>query len=191
LLINDPLLVERAEIIREKGTNRSNFFRGQVDKYTWVDIGSSYLPGEITAAFLWSQMQEADLINIKRLDIWNRYHEAFAVIERTGRITRPFIPESCNHNAHMYYLILANHEERSLFIEEMKSRGINCVSHYEPLHSSPLGISYQKKSTQLNVTSNLSSRIVRLPFWINLHGDLQEAVINAVKNFFDISKAHN
>lgn len=115
LLINDPRLVDRAEVIREKGTNRSRFFRGEVDKYTWEDIGSSYLPGEITAAFLWAQMQEADAITAQRVDIWNRYHEAFENLEKSGRLRRPVIPVDCNHNAHMYYLLLRDLKERTDF----------------------------------------------------------------------------
>ena len=122
LLINDPALIERAEIVREKGTNRSNFFRGQVDKYTWVDIGSSYLPGEIIAAFLWAQMQEADVITNRRLAIWNNYHNMFEALEQAGRILRPVIPVGCEHNAHMYYLLLSNLEERTVFITAMKKK---------------------------------------------------------------------
>ena len=137
LLINDPALVERAEVVREKGTNRSKFFRGQVDKYTWVDIGSSYLPGEIIAAFLWAQMQEADAITTQRLAIWNSYHAGFSAIEQAGRVRRPIVPTGCEHNAHMYYLLMRDLADRTAFIQAMKQLEINCVFHYVPLHTAP------------------------------------------------------
>jgi dTDP-4-amino-4,6-dideoxygalactose transaminase len=129
----------RAEIIREKGTNRSQFFRGQVDKYTWVDIGSSFLPGEMVAAFLSAQLEEAESITASRIALWNRYHAAFEELESEGRLRRPVISEGCTHNAHMYYLLLENLEERTAFIAHMKARKILCVFHYVPLHSSPRG----------------------------------------------------
>ncbi|MCS5706443.1 dTDP-4-amino-4,6-dideoxygalactose transaminase [Synechococcus sp. FGCU-3] len=176
LLVNNPAFAERAEIIREKGTNRSQFFRGQVDKYTWVDIGSSYLPGELIAAFLWAQMEEAEAITAKRLEIWNNYHEAFQELEEAGRLRRPVIPADCDHNAHMYYLLLADTDERSGFISGMNMKDINCVFHYVPLHSALCAQPFGKPMpSELPLTTDFSSRLVRLPLWIGL--DLQ-AVCN-------------
>jgi dTDP-4-amino-4,6-dideoxygalactose transaminase len=182
LLINDPALAERAEIIREKGTNRSQFFRGQVDKYTWVDIGSSYLPGEIIAAFLWAQMEEADTITARRLAIWNRYHIAFEPLERAGRVRRPIVPDVCGHNAHLYYLLLRDLADRTDFIESMMQAGINCVFHYVPLHSAPFGAIVGRSQGTLNNTADLAERVVRLPLWLGLE-EHQEYVIEAVMRF--------
>ena len=174
LLINNPAFANRAEIIREKGTNRSQFFRGQVDKYTWVDIGSSYLPGELIAAFLWAQMEEADSITAKRLEIWNRYHQAFEALEASGRLRRPVIPDNSRHNAHMYYLLLRDLEDRSIFIDRMKESGINCVFHYIPLHSSPMGLKISRLSDNCKITDIFSERLVRLPLWIGLDSQVEE-----------------
>ena len=176
LLINAPTLVERAEIVREKGTNRNKFFRGQVDKYTWVDIGSSYLPGEITAAFLWAQMQGAEFITSKRLSIWQNYHAAFEELELTGRLTRPNIPLGCEHNAHMYYLLLSDMEDRSAFIHAMKQCDINCVFHYVPLHSSPRGLVSGRAIGKLPVTADSADRLVRLPLWVGMENNLDYVV---------------
>ncbi len=184
LLVNDPALAERAEIVREKGTNRSQFFRGQVDKYTWVDIGSSYLPGEIIAAFLWAQMEEADNITARRLAIWSRYHAAFEEHERAGRLRRPAIPEGCGHNAHLYYLLLRDLEERTAFIETMRRADVNCVFHYVPLHSAPRGLAVGRAAGGLPVTSDLADRLVRLPLWLGLE-EQQERVIEAVRRTCD------
>ena len=178
LLINNPKFIERAEIIREKGTNRSRFFRGEVDKYTWVDIGSSYLPGEIIAAFLWAQLEQADQITERRRALWNRYHEAFADLERAGLIRRPFIPRDCSHNAHMYYVILNGAIERSSFINMLKERGVHSVFHYIPLHSAPASIDLAKSHGSMNVTDELSERLVRLPLWIGVDS---ETVITEVR----------
>lgn len=177
LLINDPALAERAEIIREKGTNRSKFFRGQVDKYTWVDLGSSYLPGEIIAAFLWAQMEEAEAITARRLALWERYHAAFEPLERAGRLRRPLIPDGCHHNAHMYYLLLRDLDDRSRFIDAMKARGVNCVFHYVPLHDSPYGREVGRMHGDLAVTADLADRLVRLPLWLGLE-EQQERVLD-------------
>jgi len=176
LLINDPRFIERAEIIREKGTNRSQFFRGQVDKYTWVDIGSSYLPGEILAAFLWAQMEEADTITRRRLEIWGTYHQWFASSEQSGRIRRPFVPEDRAHNAHMYYVLLRDLEARTKFINRLKQRGISTVFHYVPLHSSPMGQRYGRAAGDMTNTSALSERLVRLPLWLGLEECLPEVI---------------
>ena len=183
LLINAPEFVDRAEIIREKGTNRSRFFRGQVDKYTWVDIGSSYLPGEVISAFLWGQMQDAEGITERRRDIWQRYHNGFERLEKNESLRRPIIPEGCEHNGHMYYLILRDADERSRFIDFMKQRGILCVFHYVPLHSSPFGKSCGQIAGDCVRTDDLSSRLVRLPFWVGVE-DVQDRIIDAVADFF-------
>jgi dTDP-4-amino-4,6-dideoxygalactose transaminase len=182
LLINDPALVERAEIIREKGTNRSKFFRGQVDKYTWVDIGSSYLPGEIIAAFLWAQMEEADSISARRLSIWERYHSALAPLENDELLRRPIIAEGCVHNAHMYYLLLRNLQDRTAFIDSMKQADISCVFHYVPLHSAPNGRLVGRGNGALHVTTDAADRLVRLPLWLGLE-DHQRHVISTISNY--------
>lgn len=185
LLINDFALTERAEIIREKGTNRSLFFRGQVDKYTWMDIGSSYLPGEIIAAFLWAQMQEAEDITVRRMVTWERYHTTFAVLESVGRLRRPIIPVDCQHNAHMYYLLLRDIDDRTAFIEAMKQHDINCVFHYVPLHTAQQGLLSGRTMGSLLVTCNLADRLVRLPLWVGL-GDAQEVVVDIALNYLSI-----
>jgi dTDP-4-amino-4,6-dideoxygalactose transaminase len=168
LLINDSRFVQRAEMIREKGTNRSQFFRGQVDKYTWVDIGSSFLPSDIVAAFLWAQMEEADNITSQRLALWNCYHDGFAALEQMGRVRRPVVPKDCEHNAHMYYLLLRDLSDRTEFIQAMKQQGINCVFHYVPLHNSPQGLACARSFGELPVTSDHADRLVRLPLWVGL-----------------------
>jgi dTDP-4-amino-4,6-dideoxygalactose transaminase len=168
LLVNDPELVERAETIREKGTNRSQFFRGQVDKYTWTDVGSSYLPSELIAAFLWAQMEEATQITGKRLDLWERYHAALVDLERDGEVRRPIVPGHCLHNAHMYYLLMPDLNSRSKLIEKLKSVDIHLVFHYIPLHSAPAGRRYARTHGELRVTDGVSERLVRLPLWIGL-----------------------
>ena len=177
LLVNDKALVERAEIIREKGTNRSKFFRGQVDKYTWVEMGSSYLPSEVLAAFLAAQLEHADDITQRRLAIWDAYHAAFAESESQGRLRRPVIPAHCRHNAHMYYLLLPNLAARTDFIGRMKQAGIGAVFHYIPLHSSPAGKKFGRAAARLPVTDDVSDRLVRLPLWVGLE-DRQHEVIN-------------
>lgn len=179
LLINDPKFIERAEIIREKGTNRSQFFRGQVDKYTWADCGSSYLPGELISAFLWAQMEEADEITQHRLGIWNRYHEAFADLEAKGKLRRPVISADTAHNAHMYYLLMPDLEKRTQLITELKSKDVQAVFHYVPLHSSPFGLSASRSHGRLDCTDQLSDRLVRLPLWVGVE-TFQNKVIEAV-----------
>ena len=182
LLINDVRYVERAEIIREKGTNRSQFFRGQVDKYRWVDIGSSYLPGELTAAFLSAQLECAEEITQKRLNIWNKYHEIFQDLENTEKVRRPIIPEECEHNRHIYYLLLNKRYNRDSVLQKMKEQGVNAVFHYQPLHSSPAGKKYGKYSSPLPVTDDISERIIRLPLWIgfNQHERVFKALIKSL-----------
>ena len=172
LLVNSAHFSERAEMIREKGTNRNQFFRGLVDKYTWVEIGSSYLPSELIAAFLWAQMEEADAITQRRLNIWNTYHQWFASLEDQGKIRRPVIPTDCKHNAHMYYLLLPDLEQRTAFIEALKLQGIGAVFHYIPLHDSPMGKKHGRTSGDLKNTQELSERLVRLPLWLGIEEDL-------------------
>ena len=180
LLINDPRFVERAEMIREKGTNRSQFFRGQVDKYTWVDIGSSYLPGEIVAAFLWAQMEEADAITKRRLDIWANYHQWFANLENAGKVRRPIVPRECVHNAHMYYLLLPSLDQRTALIESLKSKGIYPVFHYIPLHSSPRGQKVGRAVGDMTNTNNTGDRLLRLPLWLGLEEQLAGVISEVV-----------
>ncbi|MBQ4133076.1 MAG: dTDP-4-amino-4,6-dideoxygalactose transaminase, partial [Desulfovibrionaceae bacterium] len=142
LLVNNPELVERAEIVRDTGTNRKSFYRGETDRYTWVDIGSSYLPGELVAAFLWAQLEEAHKITENRLRSWNYYHKALEGLEEAGLVRRPIIPEGCSHNAHMYYLLLAPSFERQKVLAELKELGVGAIFHYVPLHSAPAGVKY-------------------------------------------------
>jgi dTDP-4-amino-4,6-dideoxygalactose transaminase len=179
LLINAEAYRDRAEIIWEKGTNRANFFRGQVDKYTWVDIGSSYLPSEIIAAFLYAQLEEIETISRKRLDIWNKYHAAFEAWETQGIIRRPVIPAHCKHNAHLYYLLLPDINARTAFISKLRDAGIHAIFHYIPLHSSPAGLKYGRSSGDLAVTDRVSDRLVRLPLWINMTDSDINQVIDA------------
>ena len=179
LLVNNPRLAERAEVIREKGTNRSQFFRGQVDKYTWVDVGSSYLPGEIIAAFLWAQMEEVDAITRKRLAIWGTYHQWFAEAERAGKLRRPIIPTHCVHNAHMYYILLPDLNARSTIIDKLKKLQVQSVFHYVPLHSAPAGLKYARSVGKMQVTDSVAERLLRLPMWVGVE-EQQTAVIQAV-----------
>ena len=179
LLINDPAFAERGEIVREKGTNRSQFFRGQVDKYTWVDVGSSYLPGEILAAFLWAQIEEAEPITQRRLAIWKEYHQWLENLEDAGRLRRPVIPRECVHNAHMYYILLPDADTRTRLIADLKGHGINSVFHYIPLHSAPAGRRFARAAGALPVTDDLSERLLRLPLWLGLE-EHQVRVIQAI-----------
>jgi dTDP-4-amino-4,6-dideoxygalactose transaminase len=172
LLINDGAFSSRAEIIREKGTNRSQFFRGQVDKYTWVDIGSSYLPSELIAAFLWAQMEEAESLTRRRLSAWNRYHELLQPLEAEGLLRRPIIPTHCEHNAHMYYILLNSLERRTEVIRQFREAGIIAVFHYVPLHSAPAGLRHGRVSGSLAHTDDLADRLLRLPLWIGVEADV-------------------
>ncbi|MGQ4582575.1 dTDP-4-amino-4,6-dideoxygalactose transaminase [Lysobacter sp. F60174L2] len=168
LLINDARYIERAEIIREKGTDRSRFFRGQVDKYTWIDVGSSYLPGEVVAAFLFAQLEEAESITQQRLKIWDTYHCWAERLEVDDRLRRPVVPAECQHNAHMYYLLLPSLAHREHFIASLKSQEVGAVFHYVPLHSTPQGRRSGRVSGQMDVTDSCSERLVRLPMWIGI-----------------------
>jgi len=179
LLINDPGLIQRAEIIREKGTNRSQFFRGQIDKYTWVDIGSSYVPGEIAAAFLLAQLEHGPELTADRLALWATYHRAFEDLERAGAVRRPIVPNECGHNAHMYYLLLSDLAVRTRFIDAMNRAGVNTVFHYVPLHSSPAGRKYGRTHGSLSVTETQSERLVRMPMWVGLESNVGYAIEEA------------
>ncbi len=180
LMINLPELSGRAEIIREKGTNRSQFLGGQVDKYTWVDQGSSYLPSELIAAFLWAQMEDAKSITQRRMDIWDTYHAAFEGLENEGLMRRPVVPDECQHNAHMYYILLPDNINRSEFIHALRADGVGTVFHYVPLHSSPMGLKVGRAHGALKNTDRLSERLVRLPLWLGLE-DYQHDVIKKVE----------
>lgn len=181
LLINNTKYSERAEIIREKGTNRSQYFRGQVDKYSWVDIGSSYLPGEIIAAFLWAQLQESRIITDMRLNIWSKYSSILAELKGKNRIVVPTIPDSCEHNGHMYYLLLNDLADRTIFIQKMKDAGVQCVFHYIPLHNSVAGKKYSRAIGNMEVTNDISDRLVRLPLWVGLMDEGRDIIIrNAI-----------
>jgi dTDP-4-amino-4,6-dideoxygalactose transaminase len=176
LLVNDSRFAERAEIIREKGTNRSQFFRGQVDKYTWVDIGSSYLPSELIAAFLSAQMEEADAITRRRLEIWTTYHESLGDLEARGAVRRPVLPPYCTHNAHMYYLLLPTLEKRTAFIGGLREAGIQAVFHYVPLHAAPMGMRFGRAHGELRHTLDAGDRLARLPLWLGLEPQLAEVI---------------
>jgi dTDP-4-amino-4,6-dideoxygalactose transaminase len=180
LLVNAERYMERAEIIREKGTNRSKFFRGQVDKYTWVDIGSSYLPSEIIAAFLAAQLEDADAITRRRLSVWGRYHAWAEPLERQGLLRRPIVPAHCVHNAHMYYILLPTLDARTRFIGKLREHGVSAVFHYIPLHSSPAGQRFGRASGNLATTVDTADRLVRLPLWAELdeHMDTVLAAAN-------------
>lgn len=179
LLVNDASQVERAEIIREKGTNRSRFFRGQVDKYTWVDAGSSYLPGEIVAAFLAAQLEEAQSITSRRLALWDQYDAWATPLERQGLLRRPTVPGECIHNAHMYYILLPDLASRTRFIEGLKQRDVGAVFHYIPLHTSPAGRRFGRSAPSLPVTDTTSARLVRLPLWIGLEEHMESVLAAA------------
>jgi dTDP-4-amino-4,6-dideoxygalactose transaminase len=181
LLINNPDLAARAEVIREKGTNRSQFFRGQVDKYTWQDIGSSYLPGELVAAFLWAQLEEADKITLSRLDSWQYYHDNLKSLEQSGVIQRPTIPDNIEYNAHMYYVLLSSGIDRKQVLDKLRDNGIAAVFHYVPLHASPAGTQYGKAYGELKNTNLLSDRIVRLPLWMGISNDEIDTVLRCFK----------
>ena len=180
LVINHEKDIERAEILREKGTNRSKFWRGEVDKYTWVGFGDSYLPSELNAAYLWAQLEKADEINENRLNIWKQYHEGFRQLRTDKRFELPIIPEECGHNAHMFYLKLKDLEERTSFIQFMKENGVGCVFHYVPLHSSPAGKMYGRFfGTDVNTTRE-SERLVRIPMYYGLSEQMIHEVMKLI-----------
>jgi dTDP-4-amino-4,6-dideoxygalactose transaminase len=180
LLVNDPSLIERAEILWEKGTDRRKMFRGEVDRYTWLDVGSSFLPSELIAAFLWAQLEDAKAITEQRLALWTRYHAAFECLEDAGLARRPRVPAECIQNAHLYYLMLQDAKARDGLIEHLKRDEIYALFHYVPLHSSPAGRRFGRVSGAMTVTDSISARLVRLPLWLGLE-DSQLEVIQAVK----------
>ena len=184
LLIREEEYIERAEILREKGTNRSKFFRGQVDKYTWVDFGDSYLPSELNAAYLWAQLEAAEEMNARRLTAWNRYDAELRPLAEDGLFQVPTVPAGCEHNAHMYYLKCRDLSERTEFIRHMKSRGIQCVFHYVPLHSAPAGRKYGRFHGEDEFTTRESERLVRLPMYDKIAAEDQAAVVKGVRDFF-------
>jgi dTDP-4-amino-4,6-dideoxygalactose transaminase len=186
ILVNAPEYVERAEILREKGTDRARFFRGQVDKYTWVDIGDSFLPSELNAAYLWAQLEMADEINADRLRSWDSYRAAFADLERKGLAELPVVPEGCVHNAHMFYLKCRDLQERTAFIQFLKERDILAVFHYVPLHSAPAGLKFGRFAGNDRYTTSESDRLVRLPLYYGLTANDQAKVIRAVRDFYGV-----
>lgn len=177
LLINDPEYAHRAEVLREKGTNRSAFFRGQVDKYTWVDVGSSYLPSDLIAAVLWSQLEAADDISRRRLDLWQRYWDGLEHAEQRGWLRRPRVPEHCEHNAHMFYVLFDDLAIRTRVIDHLRERNIASVFHYVPLHSSPAGRQFGRAVGELPVTDRISETLLRLPLWVGLDDGAVDQVI--------------
>ena len=182
LVINNSDFLERAEIIREKGTNRSQFFRGMVDKYTWVDIGSSYLPSEVIAAFLYAQLEEAEKITAKRLSLWNEYYRLLKPLEEAGKIRLPIVPQECRHNAHMFYILLENLETRTRLIEYLKGQDIHPVFHYVPLHNAPKGIEVTGKKISLPVTEEYADRLLRLPMFYELELNDVRRIVEAIGN---------
>lgn len=183
LIINDDRFKERAEIIREKGTNRSQFFRGMVDKYTWVDIGSSYLMNDVSAAYLWGNLEKAEKINENRLNIWQLYYNGLKELEDKGLIELPVIPENCIHNAHMFYLKVKDIDIRTNFIDYLKENNIQSVFHYVPLHSSPAGIKFGVFNDKDTCTTNESEKLVRLPMYYNIEDKSLNKIIKIIKNY--------
>ena len=188
LLIRDKKDVEEAEIMREKGTNRSKFFRGQIDKYTWVNYGSSYLPSDMNAAYLYAQLEIADEINEARLACWNRYYEQLLPLKKAGKIDLPTVPEGCVHNAHMFYIKARDLEQRTRFISYMKENGVLTVFHYIPLHTSPAGQKFGRFHGEDRYTTRESERLVRLPMYYGLTLDQVDFICGRVKNFFELEE---
>lgn len=184
LLIKNADMIEYAEVLREKGTNRSKFFRGQIDKYTWVNYGSSYLPSELNAAYLWAELEMADEINKNRLQSWNHYYNGLQELAEKGNIELPVVPEGCVHNAHMFYIKAKDLEERTRLIAYMKENGIGCVFHYIPLHSAPAGRKFGRFHGEDQYTTKESERLMRLPMYYGLKPEDVEKVIETIKNFY-------
>jgi len=184
LIINDARFMERAEVLREKGTNRSQFFRGMVDKYSWVDLGSSYLPSELQVAYLWGQLERLAAITANRLGSWNAYHTGLASLATAGKVDLPQIPDDCTHNGHMFYLKCADLAERSALIEHLKHRGIMAVFHYVPLHTSPAGQKYGQFHGHDRYTTRESDRLLRLPIWHGMTDEIRQRVLDAVRDFY-------
>lgn len=184
LLIRDPDDIERAEVIREKGTNRSKFYRGEIDKYTWVDAGSSYLPSELNSAYLWAQLERYEFIQECRMKAWERYHNGFKPLADAGRITRPTVPDNCRHNAHMYYIKVRDRDERDQLIRYLFGRGIHAVFHYIPLHSAPAGKKYGRFHGEDQYTTRESERLIRLPMYYNIENEDIDFIIDSVYRFY-------
>ncbi|MBX9778455.1 MAG: dTDP-4-amino-4,6-dideoxygalactose transaminase [Xanthobacteraceae bacterium] len=180
LLVRDPALIARAEIIREKGTDRNRFFRGEVDKYTWQDVGSSFLPGELIAAFLWAQLEVADTITQRRMTHWEYYHARLAELETEGRLRRPIIPAACQHNAHLYYVMLSPEIDRQAVLDALKRNNMAALFHYVPLHSSPAGQRYGRAHGMLPVTDLAARQLIRLPLFIGITEAQQDRVIETL-----------
>ncbi len=184
LLIRDEKHILDAEIIREKGTNRSQFYRGQIDKYTWMNYGSSYLPSELNAAYLWAQLEKADEINADRLRVWNRYNEGLSDLKEKGLIELPYIPSECTHNAHMFYVKTKDLDERTRFIDFLKKNDILSVFHYVPLHSAPAGLKFGRFNGEDRFTTKESNRLARLPLYYGLENDKVDYIIDKVHEFY-------
>ncbi|HBZ63887.1 MAG TPA: dTDP-4-amino-4,6-dideoxygalactose transaminase [Lachnospiraceae bacterium] len=184
LLIADPANIENAEIVREKGTNRSKFFRGQIDKYSWVEAGSSYLPSELNAAYLWGELESADKIYEDRMNTWNYYDKALKGLEESGKIERPVIPNGCVHNAHMYYIKAKDLEERTRLLAYLKENGVAAVFHYIPLHSAAAGIKYGRFSGEDKYTTKESERLLRLPLYYGMKEEDREKVVKCIEAFY-------
>ena len=184
LVINNPKYIEKAEILREKGTNRSRFLRGQVDKYTWVDFGDSFLPSELNAAYLWAQLEKADLINNERLSKWNIYYEKLLPLAKSGKVNLPFIPIKCQHNAHMFYIKCKDINQRTEYINFMKNFGVSCVFHYIPLHSAPAGLKFGRFDGADVFTTIESERLVRLPMYYGIKNEDIDYIVEKTLEFF-------
>lgn len=184
LLIRDPENIENAEILREKGTNRSRFFRGQIDKYTWVNYGSSYLPSDMNAAYLWAQLEMADRITSDRMDSWNAYYEQLKPLADEGRIELPVVPEGCEHNAHMFYIKARDLEERTALISCLKQEGIQAVFHYIPLHTAPAGQRFGRFAGEDRYTTKESERLMRLPMYYGLRQEQVACVTEKIREFY-------
>lgn len=186
IVINNPAYIEMAEILREKGTNRSKFYRGQVDKYTWVDFGDSYLPSEINAAYLWAQLEKADEINDNRMETWHFYNDSLKPLKEKGLIELPTIPEYAEHNAHMYYIKLKDLDERTNFLQFMRDREIGCVFHYVPLHSAPAGRKFGRFHGEDTYTTVESDRLVRLPMYYGITDEDKKTVVDSIYEYFEV-----
>ena len=180
LLVNDPALLELAEIAWQKGTNRKAFLEGRTDKYSWVEVGSSYLPSELTAAFLYAQLRAAESINEKRLRVWSSYHQRLEELERKGLLRRPVVPPDCVHNAHLYYVILNDDADRGAVLGSMRRSGVDAIFHYVPLHEAEAGRKFGRAATELTVTSKLARQLVRLPLWPDLPSSDIDCVVSAL-----------
>jgi dTDP-4-amino-4,6-dideoxygalactose transaminase len=184
LIINDEDYITKAEIIREKGTNRSQFFRGMVDKYSWVDIGSSYLMNDLSAAYLWGQLDIADEINDERVNHWKMYYKGLSGLSKKGVLELPTVPDNCIHNAHMFFIKVKDLNERTNLIEHLKSHGIHAVFHYVPLHTAPAGIKFGRFSGEDTYTTKDSERLVRLPLYYGIKQEDIESVINTIVEYY-------